>query len=155
MNKKTTFNKIFRVVFIVVPLTIFGLSLFWILFDLINSTDNKLSFNVVQTIIVISVSLSILSFNYASALRKQNKKHEIAVYCGERFLQATIFSIIGWVLFYFGNLIIASWGTNINYQWYKTIIEILGQIIRYLGLPFIFWGIVEIDFSLKKLWKIA
>lgn len=155
MKKKSIFNKLLRLVFLVIPLTIFGFALYLILLDLINSTSNKLSFTIVQAIIIISASLSMLSFNYASALKNQKKKRGVAVYCGERFLQATIFSIFGWVLFYFGNLVVVSWGTNINYQLVKTSIKIFGQIIRYLGIPFIFLGIVEIDFSLKKLWKIA
>ncbi len=155
MEEKNIFSKLFRLIFLVIPLTIFGFALYLILLDLINSTNNKLSFNIVQAIIIISASLAMLSFNYASALQNKKKKHEIAVYCGERFLQATIFSIFGWVLFYFGNLVVSSWGTNMDIQWIKITIEIFGHIIRFLGIPLIFWGIVEIDFSLKKLWRIA
>ena len=148
------FKRILQIIFLIIPITIFGFALFLILWDLILYQDNKLSFTIIQTIIIILASLSMLSFNYASALKNQKRKEDI-VYCGERFLQATIFSIMGWILLYFSNRLIL-FQEEINFPiLIKTSIYIGSLIIKFVGIPLILWGVVEVDFALKKLWKIA
>jgi hypothetical protein len=151
---KISFQKSFQIVFIIIPFLIFGFALYIILWDLFNSQENKLTFTIVEGIFVISVSLAMLSFNYASVLPKTGKKYKVAMYCGERFLQATLFAIIGFVLIYLGSKSIA-WYYIGRDNWLKSTSFIFGTVLRMLGFPFILWGVTEVDFAIKKVWFVA
>ena len=146
--------KILWIIFRVVPFMIFGFAIWFILLDIIALQDSVMLTSIAQVIIIFSATLAMLSFSYASAVKnKDTKKYDMAIYCGERFVQATVFSIIGFVLLYSGNSLIILYADEPSIL--TKSINIIGHIIKFLSYGFLTYSIVDVDFSLKALWKVA
>jgi len=136
-----------RIICLVIPSLLFYFILFFLGIELIQWNNKEYSLRVYQSIVIITMSFAALTFTYARTVKGNKKKFQPLVHCGERFLQAAIYSLFAFIFVYVIKGVLFSC---------KNIVCIsINFFLGMVSIWLIFMAVLNFDYAIKKIWKIA
>ncbi|MFA5953840.1 MAG: hypothetical protein WC812_04570 [Candidatus Pacearchaeota archaeon] len=152
-KSKRVIHKILTILLVYVPQIIiyFGLVIvaYNLCFFFFNGAKISISINILISVVIITATLSMISFSYLLVIKKDSNYKEI-VYCGERFLHATLIIIIVLIIIWFVGYLYPvinklNWAKYIN--WFFYFLAGISYVFLVNSVKYLTHGI----FSLEKI----